>query len=104
MIGIFIVAPIAGALIVATINMGPPSILMWMATGAGAWLVLRGPIGTALATKLTGGPATGQLDEETLVELDDLRARVAELEERQDFSERLLAQKSEPMKLEGPLA
>jgi hypothetical protein len=41
------------------------------------------------------------LTEETLTELDDLRSRVAELEERQDFSERLLAQKDEGMKLRG---
>jgi hypothetical protein len=35
-------------------------------------------------------------------ELDALYARIAELEERQDFSERLIARRGEPMRSEGP--
>lgn len=39
--------------------------------------------------------------EARLQELETLQARVAELEERVDFSERMLAAKSEPARLEG---
>jgi hypothetical protein len=57
-----------------------------------AGIVLRGPLGQYLARGGARGDAlpdetTGQL----LGEIDDLRNRVAELEERVDFSERLLA-------------
>jgi hypothetical protein len=58
-----------------------------------AGIVLRGPLGQYLARGGARGDAlpdetTGQL----LGEIDDLRNRVQELEERVDFSERLLAQ------------
>jgi hypothetical protein len=43
-------------------------------------------------------------DEARLQELESLYGRVAELEERVDFAERLLARKDEPMKLESPKA
>ena len=39
--------------------------------------------------------------EERLAELETLQHRVAELEERVDFSERMLAAKNEPARLEG---
>lgn len=60
----------------------------------GTTIVLRGPVGKALARRLEGesGQVAGPPGEELLLELDDLRARVLELEERVDFSERLLAQ------------
>ena len=64
-------------------------------------MISKGAIGEAIAARLRGEAGHGELPEETLAELDDLRARVAELEERQDFSERLLAQKGEAMKLGG---
>jgi hypothetical protein len=37
-----------------------------------------------------------------MADLDELRGRVAELEERVDFSERMLAQKDEAHRLERP--
>ncbi|MFI5234646.1 MAG: hypothetical protein ACHQXA_02955 [Gemmatimonadales bacterium] len=51
------------------------------------------PLGKALtrSVEVEAGIAHGDIPQELLVELDDLRARVAELEERQDFSERMLA-------------
>ncbi|HLG06117.1 MAG TPA: hypothetical protein VI383_08205 [Gemmatimonadales bacterium] len=55
--------------------------------------VFRGPVGQALALRL--GLRDGVPDEaagQVLGELDELRTRVQELEERVDFSERLLAQ------------
>lgn len=42
--------------------------------------------------------------EERLAELESLYGRIAELEERLDFSERLLAQRNEPGRVGGPAA
>ena len=57
--------------------------------------ILRGPLGKALADRMSGRA----LDSEGAAEIaallsdyDELRARLAELEERLDFTERLLAQ------------
>ena len=101
-IGIFVVVPIALALMLATDKLGPASIPIWMAAAGATWLVLKGPVGEALAARLRGEVGGAELSPESLVELDDLRARVAELEERQDFSERLLAQKDVAPRLERP--
>lgn len=74
----------------------------------GGTIVLRGPLGKALADRIAGRhPArraedadlAGQLDR-TATEVDDLRHRLAELEERQDFTERVLAAQREPERLE----
>jgi len=68
-------------------------------------LVLRGPVGRALARRIegrTGGPEDLASIEDRLAEVDVLRQRMAELEERVDFAERLLAERrSEPAQLEG---
>ena len=69
-----------------------------------AAVALQGPVGKAIARRLGGEPlpaddTTGAL----LGEMDDLRQRVAELEERVDFSERLLARQPDRARLaEGP--
>ena len=57
--------------------------------------VLRGPVGQALARRLHSEPSAELPPEQVLTELEDLRGRLMELEERVDFSERLLAQKRE---------
>lgn len=98
-VGIFMVTPLALALMLASSKLGPASIPIWLGVAGVAWMISKGAIGEAIAARLRGG--VGELPEETLIELDDLRARVAELEERQDFSERMLAQKGEAMKLGG---
>lgn len=54
--------------------------------------VLRGPVGQALARRIHGGGEAELPPETVLNELEELRSRVLELEERVDFSERLLAQ------------
>lgn len=75
-------------------------------------LILRGPLGRALARRIEGG-AAGAGDsnlvagvaelEARVAELEQQAARVHELEERLDFAERLLARSShEPQRLEGP--
>ncbi len=55
--------------------------------------ILAGPIGKALAQRmgLRNPPAPNEVPDQVLGELDELRIRMQELEERVDFSERLLA-------------
>lgn len=53
-------------------------------------LILRGPVGRALARRIEGGAAEG-LSADQLAELDEVRHRMLELEERVDFAERMLA-------------
>jgi hypothetical protein len=83
-----------------TAQLGGAAIPIWFMTIGGAALVLRGPLGKAIARRLSGElPPAGtaaELPEELYAELDELRARLGELEERQDFSERLLARRDEP--------
>ncbi len=52
-------------------------------------IILRGPLGKALARRLAGGSAGS--DPAQLEEMDALRARLADVEERLDFAERLLS-------------
>lgn len=61
----------------------------------GAVVVLRGPLGQAIAERIRGGTGSELPPEQVLNELDDLRSRLTELEERTDFSERMLAQRRE---------
>jgi hypothetical protein len=58
------------------------------------------PVGRALAERIRGKHASQQ-DPEVFAELDDIRADLAELHERIDFTERLLAQREEQGKLPG---
>jgi hypothetical protein len=62
-----------------------------------AAVVLRGPLGQYLLGRgAAHDPAAEQVTGQLLGEVDDLRNRVQELEERVDFSERLLASHSRP--------
>ena len=85
---------------------------MWAAIGAGkvaAWIAL-GPVIRALADRIARrGGSGGQLEARvaeleqralTTGEADAHFARLAELEERIDFAERLLAQRSESRAVE----
>jgi hypothetical protein len=54
--------------------------------------LLKGPVGQALARRLGGAGAEPSRD----MELAELRERVAELEERVDFAERVLLKEPEP--------
>jgi hypothetical protein len=65
--------------------------------------IFRGPFGEAVADRIRGA---GQQEDQTLaaelaVEVDQLRTRLAEVEERLDFTERLLAQSEQPERLPG---
>jgi hypothetical protein len=64
-----------------------------------AAVVFRGPLGQALARRLEGGAVEPADQEAVLHALDEMRGRLAELEERVDFAERLLSQSREPERL-----
>jgi len=93
-IGIFV------GLIAVTGKLGPASIPIWFAAMGAAAITLRGPLGKALAERISGrlpaDEAVAQVPDELYAEIDELRARVGELEERVDFSERLLAKHDTP--------
>lgn len=59
-----------------------------------AMMILRGPIGKALADRMAGrrieGPP-GDDGEHVRADLEEMRVRLTELENRVDFAERLLA-------------
>lgn len=77
--------------------MSPPGELaMFLAIGAAALGLFFGPIGMALGRRLSGRAYTHaqaeveEMGAQATVEMDDLRRRLAEVEERLDFAERLL--------------
>lgn len=60
--------------------------------------IMRGPFGRALADRLAGRVPGGSGSEdqaELLAELDEVKHRLGEVEERLDFAERLLAKQRE---------
>jgi len=78
----------------ATGALGAAAIPIWAMAIAGVAYVLKGPLGEALLRTVADeerGHEMGGASPEVLHELDDLRAQVAELQERVDFTERLLA-------------
>lgn len=88
-----------GTMASITEDLGPVSIPIWGAGIIGAIFIANSPIGKAIARKIAGGeleaPAVVEVPEEVYAELDELRARMLEMEERQDFAERLLAARPE---------
>jgi len=71
---------------------------MFLAIGATAVALLFGPIGSAVARRIVGrsepDDALAEIEEiraRVTDEADELRNRLAEVEERLDFAERLLA-------------
>lgn len=84
--------------------MSGPEVLipMTLFVSAAAVFILRGPLGKAIADAIAGrarpqlpGPSAERV-EQLEAELDEVKYRLSELEERQDFAERLLAQQREP--------
>jgi len=101
LVGLFIgfgfgAAGVAGALAWVTSAIGPASIPIWAIAVWGGTMVFRGPFGKAISARIAGQvpDARAEVPPELYAELDELRARVGELEERVDFSERLLTQKN----------
>ena len=58
-------------------------------------------IGHAIADRLRGGAVSGATDPALVEEIDRLRQDVAELQERADFTERLLAKQREAPEISG---
>jgi hypothetical protein len=72
--------------------MSPDQGMFILALVTVAWTltrILRGPIGEALARRIGGERLSGAAQDG---EVADLRTRLAELEERVDFTERVLLQ------------
>ena len=67
--------------------------------GGTLFLLAISPIGKALAERIRHPRVRGAQDPELVAEVDALRSEVAELHERVDFAERLLAQRQEPGKI-----
>ncbi len=63
--------------------------------GGSLFLLSMSPIGKAIAERIRGRGAVPAHDPELLAEVDSLRRDVAELQERVDFTERLLLQNQE---------
>jgi hypothetical protein len=70
-----------------------------IALAIGIAMIFTGPIGVALADRIRGAPAEG--DPALAGQVEDLRGRLVEVEERLDFAERLLAQAREVDQLHG---
>jgi hypothetical protein len=88
---------------------GPPVLLLIVIAALTATVIILWPIMRALARRLegknAGDPALRAEVEQLqlkLAEVDTLHGRVAELEERVDFTERLLAQSQPPGRLGAP--
>jgi len=58
--------------------------------GCAAVAISFSPIGGAIAARIRGQGGAAGVTPEVLAELDEVRARLAELEERADFAERVL--------------
>ena len=67
----------------------------------GAFVLIFRPIGKAIGARMRG--STASPDPEVLAEIDSLKARLAEVEERLDFSERLLANVRQADPVQGRL-
>jgi Tfp pilus assembly protein PilO len=89
-------------------NHGPPgSVLLIIIAALTATVIILWPIMRAFGRRLEGrGAADPALRADVeqvharLAEMDTLQARISELEERVDFTERLLAQNREPDRLQ----
>jgi hypothetical protein len=62
--------------------------------------IFTGPIGAAIADRIRGRAGSAE-DPALAAEVDQLRGRLAEVEERLDFAERLLAKVREADQLPG---
>ncbi|HEU5218155.1 MAG TPA: hypothetical protein VFU23_05815 [Gemmatimonadales bacterium] len=72
--------------------------------GGSIFLLAISPVGKAIADRIRHGTqplGAGGTEPEVLNELEQLRADVGELQERVDFTERLLAQKQAAGEIKG---
>ncbi len=82
-----------GALAAASASLGSIAVPVWGMALVMVTATVRSPVAKAFADRLAGknGPEPLPVPDEVYAELDELRARLLELEERHDFTERLLA-------------
>ena len=59
------------------------------------------PLGKAIASRIRHGAVSAPGDPAVYEELDQIRQDMAELHERVDFAERLLAERESPRQVEG---
>ncbi len=94
----FSVLGLVFGLALVTRMIGAAAIPIWGAAMIALIFIGNGPVGKAIARRIGGDapavPTQAEIPEELYAELDELRARLLEMEERQDFAERLLAAKS----------
>lgn len=79
---------------------GPEMVIVVVVLCLGLLKIFRGPVGDAVAARIKGHQADPS-EMEVLAEVDALKARLAEVEERLDFAERLLAKASAADQLHG---
>jgi transposase-like protein len=87
---------------------GAGELAMFLAIGASAVALLFGPVGSALGRRLAGrhepedfSASVEEMRAQVTAEVDDLRNRLVEVEERLDFAERLLAHGEHANQLPG---
>jgi hypothetical protein len=84
--------------------MAPFLVPMTLFVSMAAIFIFRGPLGKAIGERIAGRRVEGDAFAETEAlhaEVEELRHRVGEVEERLDFTERLLAQHKETNVLPG---
>jgi hypothetical protein len=69
--------------------------------GGTAFVLSFSPVGRAFAARIRGDDPAAATDQELRAEVDQLRHDVADLQERLDFTERVLAQRPDPARLQG---
>ena len=76
--------------------------IIFLFGGATLTLLAFSPVGRAMADRIRRHGAAPVYDAEMVAEIQSLRADVSELQERVDFTERLLARKNEPLPVAAP--
>jgi hypothetical protein len=79
---------------------GPFDAIAFAALCLGLVKIFNGPLARALADRLRGRSGAAP-DPALLAEMDQVRERLTEVEERLDFAERLLARGSPPDQIPG---
>ena len=77
---------------------GPEIPLMVLFVSIAAVFIMRGPFGRAMAERLSGRARSGTEDQdvrELKGEVEELRNQLADVQERLDFAERVLARKDD---------
>ena len=70
--------------------------------GGGTAIVLSfSPVGRAFAARIRGDAPAAATDQELRAEVDQLRHDVADLQERLDFTERMISKAREPERING---